>query len=170
MSKISKRLFLFSFFSLFANNIAIAQNTKNKLIGRGRLVVFGLKIFDAELYSNSGKYNPDAPFSLKLTYLRKISGKEIVQKSINEIEAQGFKDKKQLAIWREKMNAIFPNVSIGSYILGHRDENGHVIFYSNGKFIGKIEDSIFSKVFFDIWLGKNTSQPKLRNQLINHNH
>lgn len=168
--EISKRLLLASLFASFFVKPVYAQNAKKlKLVGRGQLNMFGLKIFDAELYSFSGIYNPEDSFSLKLTYLRNFSAKEISKSAISEIEAQGYKNKVQLEKWREKMNAIFPNVKKNSYIIGHKDEKGAAIFYYNGNYIGKIDDKAFSKVFFDIWLGKNSSQPKLRDKLINHN-
>jgi len=72
----------------------------------------------------------------------------------------------KLAQWRSKMEAIFPNVSPRTTITGIRDVKGRTVFLKNGRKIGIIDDSEFTDRFFAIWLGANSSNQKLRRQLI----
>ena len=44
--------------------------------------------------------------------------------------------------------------------------NGHAVFFLDGRKIGTIADRAFTRRFFDIWLGRNTSRPGLRRKLL----
>ena len=43
---------------------------------------------------------------------------------------------------------------------------GIINFYVEGFEKKEFKDSLFAKSFIDIWIGKNTSRPNLRNKLI----
>ena len=137
-----------------------------ELVGQGRLKVLFWSVFDAALYASGGSWSRDKPFALSLTYLRDLSGESIVSRSISEMRDQGMTDEAALARWSKGMAAIFPNVDDTTTITGVVNEQRHALFYRNGAHIGTIRDPEFSKHFFDIWLGEETSQPKLRTQLL----
>ncbi|ESQ78065.1 chalcone isomerase family protein [Asticcacaulis sp. YBE204] len=124
-----------------------------KQMGTARYSAFGLSIFDATLFAPGGVYKADAPFALKLDYLKTFKAKHIVDNSIKEIRKQGVTDAAKLASWETQMTAIFPDITKGAHIIGVRDQVGNTTFYHNGKAIGSIKDPQFTRYFFNIWLG-----------------
>jgi hypothetical protein len=64
------------------------------------------------------------------------------------------------------MRKIFPDVDKGDSLTGIYTTSKESIFYLNDKEIGRIRDPGFGKVFFNIWLGKDTSEPALREKLL----
>ena len=123
-------------------------------------------VFDASLYSNNGKYNSEKPFALSLSYLRKLKSDKIVEKTISEMKKQNLNKASLLSQWQEQLSHIIPDVDNSTTITGVRDDQGHTIFYRNDALIGRIDDRNFTKGFFDIWLGKSTSDPVFRNKLL----
>lgn len=75
-------------------------------------------------------------------------------------------DEVKLAKWYQEMQGIFPNVSTGQMITGIVDSEQVSHFYLDDKPLGKVHDKEFSTWFFDIWLSQDTSQPKMRQQLL----
>ncbi|MEH0069805.1 chalcone isomerase family protein [Pannonibacter sp. Pt2-lr] len=59
----------------------------------------------------------------------------------------------------------FPGCVRGASITGVRDASGKAVFYKDGRRIGTINDADFSRRFFAIWLGNNTSNPSLQASL-----
>jgi hypothetical protein len=137
-----------------------------ELVGQGRLKFLFWNVFDASLYAPGGTWSWDEPFALSVTYLRDLSGESIVSKSISEMRDQGMTDEVALARWSKGMAAIFPDVDDTTTITGTVNEERHTVFYRNGGPIGTIRDPEFSRRFFDIWLGEETSLPELRTQLL----
>lgn len=149
---------------------SLGKYLKNaKLIGKGTYTFFFLDIYDVLLYSEKSIYEPNKNFALKLHYHRSFSGKDIAERSIQEIKDQGFKNTTKLNLWQKQMESIFPNVKKGQIITGIYIPNKETIFLSKNKELGRIMDSHFGRYFFNIWLGPNTKDPKLRNKLIGKN-
>jgi hypothetical protein len=138
-----------------------------ELAGKARFKVLFWSVFDAKLYAQNADYNPEQPFALSLSYLREINGSEIVAKSISEMQVQGIFSKQELAEWKTQLSNIIPDVDSKTTITGVRDRAGNTLFYKNGENIGRVDNPRFTHGFFNIWLGENTSEPKLRNQLLN---
>ncbi len=126
------------------------------------MLVILWNIFDA----SNGKYDSEKSFTLSLSYLRKLTGEKIVEKTISEMKKQNRNNASLLRQWQEQLSQIIPDVDKSTTITGVRDDQGHTIFYRNGALIGRIEDRNFTKGFFDIWLGESTSDPALRNELL----
>ena len=135
-------------------------------VGEARMKYLWLNIYDAALYSPQGDFRQDNSFALQLDYLRKFEGDKIAERSIAEIKKQGYTDNSKLNQWLMQMKAIFPDVNKGDTLLGIKDEDGNTNFYYNGKKLGVIEDTEFSRNFFNIWLSDNSSYPELTKKLI----
>ena len=71
-----------------------------------------------------------------------------------------------MAVWREQMRNIFPDVEKGSRLSGLYQPDAATIFYQDNKVIGMITDAAFGRWFFGIWLDTRTSRPDLRRQLL----
>ncbi|MFN7114676.1 MAG: chalcone isomerase family protein [Alphaproteobacteria bacterium] len=134
-------------------------------VGGGRLTVMVWDVYDAALFAPGGVYSEEKPFALRLSYLRKLQGRKIADKSSEEIRRQGFKDEIRLAIWHRQMRSIFPDVDKGTSLTGIRRKDGSVAFYHDGKIAGVIDDPDFAPHFFGIWLAADTSAPALRQAL-----
>ncbi|MBC6445261.1 MAG: chalcone isomerase family protein [Alphaproteobacteria bacterium GM202ARS2] len=165
----------FALFVLMAPHTAVGEANRDNLavymsnpqpVGSGRLTYVFWDVYDIVLYASNGTFKSGEPYALSLSYLRELSGEELAERSVEEIEEQGFTDKKRLAAWQRQMTAIFPDVDEGITLTGVRDQNGNAIFYSNGKRIGTIKDRRFTRWFFGIWLSKKSTLPELRNQLL----
>jgi hypothetical protein len=146
---------------LIAQHVPFAQ-----AVGKGRLSILFWDVYDAELLAPNGKWNAEEPFALSLTYLRDIAGRDIADKSAEEIRNLGFENEVKLAAWHNQMLNIFPDVKEGSNLTGIYAENGESIFFYKNNEIGRISDPDFGRYFFDIWLNRKTSAPQLRAKLL----
>lgn len=161
--------------SLFVTMPAYAHNTntvikpyvKNaEIVGQGILKFSFWKVYDATLYAPNGKWQPTAPYALQLTYFLGTTGRKIADKTISEMRSQGSIDELQLADWHTQMVAIFPDVEKNMSLTGVYTQTRTTIFFNGNTPIGTITDPNFGQRFFNIWLGDNTSEPKLRKNLL----
>ncbi len=138
----------------------------DKQVGQGRLSVLFFDVYDIALYSPTGNFSFDAPFSLSLTYLRDIKASDIVTSSIDEITNLGLTNNQLLESWRTKLAEFIPDVVEGDTLRAEVDADKITRFYHNDVPIGTITDATFVPWFFGIWLSENTSKPRLRLQLL----
>jgi len=146
--------------------VASQHMPEPELVGKARLKVMFWRVFDAELYAPEGSFRADRPYALSLSYLREIQSADIVSKSMQEIRSQGQHSRDQLNNWKTQLTQIIPDVDKRTTITGVRDEQEHTRFYRNGAPIGGIDDPLFTRAFFNIWLGENTSEPEVRKKLL----
>ena len=145
----------------------IEQHIPNaQLVATARLTVFLFDVYDASFYTAYGKPEVSAPFALKLSYLRKLNGEKIADRSAEEMRHQQRVDEVTLADWHSQMRRIFPDVEKGDAITGIYKENDECTFYKNSTLIGQMNDKQFCDVFFDIWFGEKTTAPELRKKLL----
>ena len=136
------------------------------LVGSTRFRVAFWNVYDIALYAESAPYNAIPPYALEISYLRSISKEELVDRSIELIEAQGFDDMLRLDTWQQRMLEVFPDVERGTVLTGIYTSEGQSVFYMDGLHLGTTEDPDFGQYFFDIWLGEDTSEPRMRRDLI----
>jgi len=141
-----------------------------RLAGQGAYRWFGLKIYQAQLWIGSQGFQPAAPgtarFALDLQYAHAFDGREIAQKSIEEIQKLGFGTNDQRQTWLAQMEACFPQVEDGTHLTGVHLPGSGVRYYRDGKWICEIKDHEFATAFFAIWLDPRTSAGQLREQLL----
>ena len=141
---------------LFGGNLSLQK------YGTGELRRFGFLVYEAQLWAGANPADP--PVALQLTYKRDIAGSKIVAASIDQMRALGAGEQ-QLGAWAGAMARIFPDVKPGDQIVGiYRP--GSATFLYNNREIGQINDPEFARLFFGIWLDPRTTEPKLRNQLL----
>jgi hypothetical protein len=136
-------------------------------VGSGTLRYFGLRIYDATLWSPGGVWTAGEPFALELRYARRFDGAAIARRSIDEIRAQRPYPDATLARWEAQMRAIFPDVQAGDRLTGVRMPGAGAAFYHGTRKLGQIDDEAFGDAFFGIWLHPATRAPDLRARLIN---
>ena len=162
-------LFLLHFNSLAEDkNAYINQYVPDAtIVGQSRLTFLLWDVYDATLYASNGNWSESEPFALELNYLRALKGELIAQRSSEEIKKLGFNNPIKMNQWLKKMESIFPDVKENSVVTGIYLPNEAAIFYLDANFIARIDDPEFALWFFRIWLSEQTSEPKMRKELLN---
>jgi hypothetical protein len=142
---------------------------QGRLIGKGRLTVWGFQVYDARLWVLTG-FGPASyasqPLALELAYLRAFDAVDVADRSLQEMRRSVAISDAQATQWKAEMLRVIPDVKKGARIMGvHRPGVG-AAFWVNGKANGEIRDAEFAKLFFGIWLSPKTSEPKLRDMLL----
>ncbi len=151
-----------------ASTAAVAQ-AGQALVGQGLLRVWGFQVYNARLLAEPG-FNAErfaqARFSLELEYLRSFTGRDIAQRSVDEMRGVVALSDEQQGRFQAAIANLFPDVNKGDRIVGLHLPGAGASFYLNGKLLGEVVDPTFSEAFFAIWLSPKTSQPGLRKALI----
>ncbi len=134
-----------------------------KHIGDGPFTYLGFKVYDAHYYSvdDLGK----SGFAIRLVYARKVMNEDLVKATVKQMIRLGASDNEMIK-WRSDLEKIYPTVDQGHYITAIYQPSGSTTFIHNGNVVGKINDQLFSKIFFSIWLDQRTSNPELRTKLL----
>jgi len=132
-------------------------------VGQGPFTYLGFKVYDAKYFVNDDQGKTG--FAIRLDYTRKILGTELSLATARQLERLGASEK-DVAIWEQELNKLYPNVDSGHHITAIYQPNDATFFFHNGKQIGKISNENFSKYFFSIWLDPKTNRPELRLQLL----
>jgi hypothetical protein len=149
-----------------AGPAGIALPFETVQIGQGTLRLFGLRIYDATLWAPGGRWRPDAPYALELTYARKIDRSKLAASTVSEIRKQRKLPQPVLADWERQLAEIFPDVEPGDRVAAIRIPGQGVSFHAGPRPLGRIGDEAFAESFFAIWLDASTSAPALRDRLL----
>ncbi len=140
-----------------------------QLQGSGLLRFLGLRVYDARLWTAKavdGSSWVNAPLALELIYARKLVGRLIAERSLEEMRRQGEIPAEAGARWLADMTRMFPDVAQGDRITGVLRPGQGSRFFVNGRAVGDVADAEFSRLFFGIWLSARTSEPGLRDALL----
>lgn len=149
----------------FARELAYIDQAFNsaRLQGSGKLTWWGLHIYDASFY-RAGSFN-SPEFALELQYHKSLSGLAIANRSAEEMRKLGIPES-QAQNWGKQLATFLPNVEPGQSLTAIFSPKLGTTFYFDGKPLGQVAGSDFSRAFFGIWLDPKTSAPKLREQLL----
>ncbi len=137
-----------------------------KLVGETELTVMWFRIYQAELYTDSGKYTGiEAPLWLQLTYLRNIKQSKLLSETQAQWHDLGLDQQHDLAPWLAKLKQLWPSVRKGDQLLFVMEPK-RSLFYLNDKLLGQIDDPAFGPAFAAIWLAPNANYSKNRLELI----
>jgi len=143
--------------------------TQPRLAGASRYTYWGFDIYQASLWVEPG-FEPVAlarqRFALELRYLRSFTGRDIAQRSIDEMRRQASISNAKAQAWLQAMQQAFPDVTSGDSLLGLHLPGRGARFYANGQQTAEIADAEFAQLFFGIWLSERTSAPRLRLALL----
>ena len=140
--------------------------TADKPYGEGTLHFMLLHVYDTSLWTDAKTFSYEQPFALSITYRMNFSKEELTERSIKEIRRSHNLPDETLARYKKIFLEIYPNVKKGDRITAVYNENKQVEIFYNGVLYGTVADKQFAAPFFDIWLGKKTSELKLRNKLL----
>jgi Chalcone isomerase-like len=136
--------------------------------GQGRMRFLGLSVYDIALSSPDPLQASWAaqPLMLTLSYARALKGGAIAERSLEEMRRQGPIAEADAQRWLAGMREAFPDVKEGDRLAGLHEPGEGARFWFNGTPRGPRFDADFSRRFFGIWLAPETSEPKLRAQLL----
>jgi hypothetical protein len=149
--------------------VAEAPLAGGRAAGQATMRFLGLEIYQAQLWVSPG-FEPEQyaalPLALELTYQREFSGSAIAKRSLDEMKRIGEFSSEQGTRWLQQLQALLPDVKRGDRLLGLHQPGVGASFKMGGKTLGTLNDPLFSRLFFGIWLSPATSEPKLRQALI----
>lgn len=148
----------------FANNATEPPQYPNwTRIGLAKLSVLWFDIYQAELSSETGVFEPDRSFKLTLTYLRNFTAETLIDETFAQFSTSI--TKQQALSWRQSLKQIWPDVTASDQISFIRTNEGDSQFFFNKHYLGTVKDKAFGKHFADIWLAKDSAYPKLAAKL-----
>jgi len=139
-----------------------------RTLGTSRMRFLGINVYDAKLLAAALKRNDytASAFALELLYLRGFDGLAIADRSLKEMRRVGNISPEKEKSWLETMRQTFPDVKSGDRITAFHKPGVGIRFFINGLAHASIDDPEFSRYFFGIWLSPNTSEPRMRAELL----
>lgn len=167
----AKRTAVLALAGVLAASQALAhpQLPGGRVQGEATLRFFGLRVYHARLWTlpdfKPGQ-STEQPLVLELEYLRDLQGKAIAERSLQEMQRAGPIGESQGQRWLDEMQRIFPDVKAGDRISGQHLPGQSARFWHNGRLRGQVDDPVFARLFFGIWLAPSTSEPEMRLALL----
>ena len=140
-----------------------------KLIGEGTLKVLMWEVYDLRLYTDGTPFSWQDKFMLEFDYSRELKKESVIDASLKEFKLQPNVTDKDIKAWEVFLLQVIQPVQKGTKANVFWAPEGKIIFHYKGFQPSTIENEDFARAFLNIWLGDNTSRPKLRSQLLNDN-
>ncbi|MCI2285841.1 chalcone isomerase family protein [Colwellia sp. MSW7] len=138
-----------------------------KTVGKAKFSVLFWDIYNSTLYTKTGNYlynNSPESLLFEIEYLKDITAEDLLERTIQQWEHLKVPEL-VYSKFLPALKTIWPDISSGDK-LTLLVQNQQSVFYFNQMKVGQIEEVNFSKLFLDIWLSPNTSQTKLRKELL----
>ena len=148
----------------FVGNCAVASEMK--LIGQGTLNVLFFEVYDVRLLSDFMPFSWENKFQLEFEYKSSITKGRIIDSSIKELKRQPNVTEQNLDEWKAYLQEVIQPVQEGSQASIQWSPQGTITFQNEGAKSLTIKDESFARSYINIWLGQETSQPKLRSKLL----
>lgn len=133
------------------------------LVGSGTLTWYGLRIYDVEYREAADACTPRM---LRITYARRIPTHRLVKATREQWQEIGLDNEATVRPWLREAGALWPDIEPGDFLLLMIDDDGASHFFGSDGFLGTIQDPAFGTAFIAIWLSPDTTEPKLRAQLL----
>ena len=167
---------IFFFFLILLNLLSFAKANQNTIlikkfyeIGQAKLKFFGYKLYDVKLLSDDNIFSFDNEIKIIITYNKNFSKSQIIETSLDQIYKQNKSyPNSHINKYRKYLDRSIVDINKGDKMMAHFF-NKRIIFYHNKKLVHAIYDDQFAIDFLKIWLGDNSSYPKLTKQLLNIN-
>lgn len=137
-----------------------------KFVGGGVLTMLFMDIYKLNLYANEGRYSGRNDFVLEFEYLKPVSKSTIIDASINELTKPDDVTSTEIKFWKRILDKGIVDMNAGEVASVSFTNEGMVTFYLDDRSPVSFEAPKFAKGFSSIWLGKNTSRPRLRQKLL----
>lgn len=131
--------------------------------GTGTLSFLWYDAYKATLWSD-GSWSADKPYALTLTYDMDFSASDLIDRSITEMK-RAYPAEDVMAV-KDDLKKSMLAVKAGDRMTGIFMPPATTKFYHNGQLVSTVTGRPFADMFFGIWLGTKTSEPKLRAALL----
>ena len=148
-------------------NILNNYFSKQTMVGKANFQFLFWNMYDAKLITESGKY-PSNKFALILKYNKDFSKKSVVDETINQLEKQKTFNEPELEEVKVLLNRAFRDIKKNNKFIGIKNNNEAIFYFQNEKVL-KTDNSEFINLFFDIWLRKDSQNPKFTKELLGKN-
>lgn len=152
------------------SEMQISTQVKLKKVGMAEFSYLFWDVYDSYLFNHSGKIDSNypwyeqAPLALEIRYKRDIDAQDLIDNTVEQWEHLGLK-KDQYQEYLPWLKKVWPDLKEGDR-LALFVQDGHSVFFYNKEEIARQSDPYFSRIFLDIWLSADTSEPKLRKRLL----
>ena len=147
---------------------AMPERAQFKKVGGGQLSWLGFDIYDASLWTGSGRYEgfgPGQKVALSLWYQRSFTVDELLG-----ITEKAWTRLGRDPAWRESrlasLRVLWSDVSPGQNMTTVVEAGGATRFYDEQRLVGRIDDPEFGPAFLAIWLDPRSIVRDLRVQLL----
>ena len=164
--------FLFSLMLIFSTHPAFAADGwRSKfptaaLVGSGILKIFFMDIYRLSLYSVNGGYSSKDDFILEFEYLTPVSKGMIIDASIKELSRLNVVTSEQKKLWEGMLDKGIVDMGAGETTSVSFQKSGKITFESPSRVPLSFDAPKFTRQFASIWLGEETSFPRLRKDLL----
>ena len=164
-----KKTFIILFFfltTLEASEMLKEEFSSPTIIGEGTLKVFFMEIYDLRLIADSPTFSWQNKFKLDFIYTRDLKKDSVIESSIKELRRQSSVSESDIESWQGYLEQSIKPVQEGTHATVLWNPEGHITFHYENYEPTTIKDEGFARAFLNIWLGEETSQPKLRDELL----
>ena len=140
----------------------------SNLVGSAVYTVGFRSFYEISLYRESSlnvREGRRTPYALEISYMRDHAGDDVADRVISQMRVSGYTSEIRLAQWHMQLVKMLPDFSEGSKFVVVLNQARETHFYSDGLHIGQIKDPAFGWRFIGIWLGENTSESRIRDDL-----
>lgn len=151
-------------------NLLLSNGKSFKATGQAEFSYLFWDVYNSTLFNAKGKFSKDSawheqgPVVLEIHYKRDIKAKDLIDSTVEQWQHLKLSnaDYEAYVGW---LSETWPNLKKGDKLalLMYSD---HSVFFYNNQFLSKQDNPAFGKIFLDIWLSVDTSEPKLRKQLL----
>jgi hypothetical protein len=147
----------------------IDQGYPLRKVGAGELRWLGFPIYDASLWTSTGRYigfGPGETVALSLWYQRSFTRDELLRVTETAWKKLGQPDAAKRERWLAELRGQWTDVAPGHNVTTVVTPNGPTRFYGQGGRFAQVDDPAFGPAFLAIWLHPRSVVSDLRLQLL----
>jgi hypothetical protein len=135
-------------------------------LGRGRHTLWGIRMYDANLWIVGEDFTATEPHALDVESGKSVSSDLLVKTATDEMSRLNLGDAARLAAWRREMARLIPNLKSGDQIVIFCPHDGKTLTYYNGQSYGEVDDATLCPAIMNVWLHPKSSSKDLRKSLL----
>jgi len=147
----------------------LEQGYELRRVGAGELRWLGFPIYDASLWTTTGRYTgfgAGSTVALSLWYQRSFSRSELVRITEQAWKKLGQPDPEQRERWLAELRRAWSDVAPGHNVTTVVIAGGPTRFYDQQGRFAQVDDPAFGPAFLAIWLDPRSVVSDLRRQLL----
>jgi hypothetical protein len=140
-----------------------------RMVGAGELRWMGFPIYDASLWTSSGRhagFTADQTVALSLWYRRSFTRDELLKVTETAWRKLGQVDPAQRQRWLAELRGFWTDVAPGQNVTTVVLPGGATRFYDQRGRFGQVDDPAFGPAFLSIWLDPGSVVSDLRIRLL----